>query len=140
MAGRLVVPELSQLCGELDRAHASLTRSLRRLLERDEQRIGRTRDDVRRALRTLLARDRERLGHARERLRAAPALTVERKRAVLEGLGGRLRALSPLATLQRGYAVVRTDNGNVLLTAAGVSGGDRVTVELGDGMFGARVE
>jgi exodeoxyribonuclease VII large subunit len=116
-AGKLVVPDLSQLSGELDRARASLARSARRIVDREAQR----------------------LAHAHERLRRAPALAVERKRAVLESTAGRLRALSPKATLERGYAIVRTDNA-VVTSAASVEAGDRVDVELADGSFAARVE
>jgi exonuclease VII large subunit len=47
--------------------------------------------------------------------------------------------LSPKATLSRGYAIVRTDN--ALVTSAGfVSEGERISVELADGSFAARVE
>jgi exodeoxyribonuclease VII large subunit len=74
-----------------------------------------------------------------ERLRRAPALAVERKRAALESAAGRLRTLSPRATLDRGYAIVRTDNG-VLTRAADVATGDRIGVELADGSFAARIE
>ena len=64
---------------------------------------------------------------------------VERKRAALEGTAGRLVALSPKATLHRGYAIVRTDS-HVVARAADVAPGTRVEVELGEGAFGARVE
>ena len=76
---------------------------------------------------------------AHERLRRAPALMVERKRAALEGTAGRLVALSPRATLQRGYAIVRTDS-HVIANATNVTPGARVEVELAEGAFGARVE
>ncbi len=118
MAGKLVVPELAQLSGELDRARAALGRGVAHVLERQA----------------------ERLERAHERLRQAPLHAVERKRAALEATAGRLRALSPLATLQRGYAIVRTDNGTVVLSTAGVADGDRIDVEVADGRFGARVE
>ena len=116
-AGKLVVPDLAQLSGELDRARATLARSARRIVDREAQR----------------------LAHTHERLHRAPALAVERKRAVLESTAGRLRALSPKATLERGYAIVRTDNG-VVTSSTAVTAGDRVDVELADGSFGARVE
>ncbi|MDX6469645.1 MAG: Exonuclease large subunit, partial [Gaiellaceae bacterium] len=74
-----------------------------------------------------------------ERLRSAPALMVERKRAALEGTAGRLVALSPKATLRRGYAIVRTDS-HVVANAADLAAGSRVEVELAEGGFGARVE
>jgi exodeoxyribonuclease VII large subunit len=139
MAGKLVVPELSQLFGELDRAREALARGVRGRLERDEQRAERAHEALRRRAATRLDREAAGLERAHERLQAAPALAVERKRAALETTAGKLRTLSPLATLDRGYAIVRTDN-NVVTSAAAVGAGDRVDVQLKDGSFGARVE
>jgi exodeoxyribonuclease VII large subunit len=116
-AARLVVPEIGELHERLARAHAGLERGARRLVERDGQRLG--------------------LVH--ERLRRAPALLVERRRAALDRAGARLRALSPRATLERGYAIVRSDD--ALVTSAGaLAAGDAVDIELGSGSFGATVD
>ena len=79
------------------------------------------------------------MDRAHERLRRAPALMVERKRAALEGTAGRLVALSPKATLKRGYAIVRTDS-HVLTDASAVDVGATVDVRVARGSFGARVE
>jgi exodeoxyribonuclease VII large subunit len=57
----------------------------------------------------------------------------------MERAGGRLAALSPRATLGRGYAIVRSGD-SILRTTAGLAGGERVEVELAEGTFGARVE
>src|SRR5262249_59727990 len=84
-AARLVVPDLGELRERLDLSRAALRAGARRSLDRHTQR----------------------LEAARERLRRAPALLVERRRAALEQTAGRLRALSPQATLNRGYAIVR---------------------------------
>ena len=116
-AARLVVPDAAELLGRLDRTRSGLERGARRVVER---RL-------------------ERLTHAHERLRRAPALAVERKRARLELAAGRLRALSPRATLERGYAIVRT-NDAIVRTTSTVSSGDEVEIEVTDGRFGARVE
>jgi exodeoxyribonuclease VII large subunit len=139
MAGKLVVPELSQLSGRLDRAREALGRGVGRTLERDAQRLGRTAERLRTAPRLALERERRRVEHAHERLRRAPALAVERKRAALETTAGKLVALSPKATLQRGYAIVRTES-QLVTAAADVAPGVRVDVTLADGGFGARVE
>ena len=82
---------------------------------------------------------RERLTQTRRRLNRAPLHLLERKRARLAGAHGRLRALSPRATLQRGYAIVR-DGNRIVRAAAEVTTGTRVDVELGQGGFGATVE
>ncbi|MFL5945210.1 MAG: exodeoxyribonuclease VII large subunit [Gaiellaceae bacterium] len=116
-AARLVVPDATELLQRLERTRAGLARGAR----------------------TVVDRRRQRLTHVHERLRRAPSLMVERKRARLEHAAGRLRALSPHATLQRGYAIVRSDDEIVRSTAA-VSSGERIDVEVADGQFGARVE
>jgi exodeoxyribonuclease VII large subunit len=64
---------------------------------------------------------------------------LERRRAALEHSAGRLRALSPKSTLERGYAIVRTETG-IVRSSAEVTPGNRVDVELGTGGFGATVE
>jgi exodeoxyribonuclease VII large subunit len=66
-------------------------------------------------------------------------LLLERRRTALEQCAGRLRALSPRATLTRGYAIIRKGN-EVVRTAAALTADDRVDVELAEGGFGARVE
>jgi exodeoxyribonuclease VII large subunit len=116
-AARLVVPDATEVLQRLDRARGALARGARSVLERRRQR----------------------LEHAHERLRRAPALAVERKRARLEHSAGRLRALSPHATLQRGYAIVRNGEG-IVRSADAVTRGDEIAVEVADGSFGARVE
>jgi exodeoxyribonuclease VII large subunit len=139
-AGKLVVPELTELFGRLDRARAALARCVRRSLESDRQRLTRSAERLRAGPRAAVQREGLRLERTRERLRLAPALTVERKRAALEKSEAKLVALSPLQTLKRGYAVVRTESGGLVATKGDVSTGTRVEVTLADGGFGARVE
>jgi exodeoxyribonuclease VII large subunit len=116
-AARLVVPDSEELLRRLDRGRGALARGARGVVERRRQR----------------------LEHTHERLRRAPALAVERKRARLEHCAGRLRALSPRATLQRGYAIVRSDDA-IVRSADAVAAGDTIDVEVAEGRFGARVE
>jgi exodeoxyribonuclease VII large subunit len=116
-AARLVVPDESELRERLERLHAALGRDTRRIVEHA----------------------RSRLAADGDRLALAPALLLERKRASLEGLAGRLRALSPKSTLNRGYAIVRTEKG-IVRAGASLRPGARVDVELAEGGFGARVE
>ena len=117
LAGRLVVPDLVQLLERLDRARSGLERGTRRSLDRE----------------------RRRLEGDHERLRRAPRLLLERRRARLEHAAARLRALSPAATLERGYAIVRAGD-EIVRAGSAVSPGQRVDVELAEGGFGARVE
>jgi len=116
-AARLVVPDAAELLARLDRSRSTLARGAARTLERE----------------------RRRLDLARDHLRRAPLLMLERKRAAIEHSAGRLRALSPKATLERGYAIVRTEAG-IVRASTGLAQGAHVDVELGDGGFGATVE
>jgi exodeoxyribonuclease VII large subunit len=116
-AGRLVVPDLDELVGALARSRAGLAQGARRTVERHA----------------------ERLGRAHDRLRRAPDLLLERRRAALGQAAGRLRALSPRATLERGYAIVRVE-GAVVRSVGSVATGDAVRIDVADGSFGARVE
>ena len=139
-AGKLVVPELTELFGRLDRARGTLARSVRRSLDQDRQRLTRSVERLRARPRSALEREGQRLERTHERLRQAPALAVERKRAALENSAAKLVALSPVQTLERGYAIVRTDSGDVVAAAEDVSTGAHVDVTLAEGGFGARVE
>ena len=139
-AGKLVVPELTELFGRLDRARGALARNVRRSLDRDRQRLTRSSERLRARPRVALEREGQRLEHTRERLRQAPALAVERKRAALEKSAAKLVALSPVKTLERGYAIVRTDSGDVVASSSAVSAGAQVDVTVANGGFAARVE
>jgi exodeoxyribonuclease VII large subunit len=138
-AAKLVVPELAELVARLERDRAALGRCARRTAERHGERLASAHARLSRAPTLAVERHRERLASARERLRRAPALVLERRGARLEQAGGRLRALSPHATLGRGYAIVRS-GGAIVRSAAPLSPGARVEVELSEGGFGARVE
>ncbi len=138
-AGRLVVPALGELLEGLRRARAALALGARRAFERQRERLARSHTGLERGARRLLERDAQRLSVTRDRLRRGPALLLERRRGALDAAAGRPRALSPRATLERGYAIARA-HGDVLRSVADVATGDRVEVELAAGAFGARVE
>jgi exodeoxyribonuclease VII large subunit len=79
----------------------------------------------------LLRRSSERVRHA-----------VEVRRLRLGGLADRLAALSPAATLRRGYAVVRQEDGAqaVVTHAEQVQPGDVLAVMLAQGRLRVTVE
>ncbi len=64
--------------------------------------------------------------------RAKRSMTGELARAASEmgHLSARVLALSPAATLRRGYAIVQRRDGSVVRAAAGVSPGDRLTLRF----------
>lgn len=75
--------------------------------------------------------------------RASRALAhrLDLRRSGLAGLEARLAALNPLATLERGYAIVhRTETGELVRSVAQVGRGDVLSIRVQDGEFGAVVE
>lgn len=69
---------------------------------------------LREALVRQVQRRRDRVGRAAHDLRVGVSRAAERRSARLTAIAGKLHALSPLATLARGYAVARDDAGATL--------------------------
>lgn len=82
--------------------------------------------------------ERQRVDEMNRRGTAAQAHRLELALARWMGLENRLAALSPLAVLKRGYAVV-TKNKRVIASKSQVKDGDGIRVRVRDGEFGARV-
>jgi exodeoxyribonuclease VII large subunit len=74
-----------------------------------------------------------RLHRAGGGLASATSRGVERARARVQTLAARLDGLSPLATLQRGYAVARAGDGRVLASARQFAVGREFRLTLRDG-------
>src|SRR5262249_8320674 len=89
-----------------------------------------------------LARLRERIEGLRERLRLAFAARWRAAHHAVERAAHGLGALSPLACLERGYAIVRLGGsaGPIVRDAAAVAPGDPVARVLGRGRAFGRVE
>ncbi len=138
-AARVVVPDRAELLDRLATDRAALARGLHRRLERGRNDVERDRLRLARAPGLLLERKRSTLTSTGERLGRAPHLAIERKRGEIDVLSGRLAALSPAATVRRGYAIVRREGG-IVRRGVELSIGDRVDIELARGGFGARVE
>ncbi len=85
-----------------------------------------------------LQTERQRVDELSRRGNAGQVHRLELAMERLKGLENRLTALSPLAVLQRGYAVV-TKNKRVVTSTSQVQDGDALRVRVRDGEFGARV-
>ncbi len=71
---------------------------------------------------------------------AAIATRLEDARARLGIMAASLDALSPLAVLQRGYALAQDEKGRLLLDASAIEPGERLNLRLARGRLLARVE
>jgi exodeoxyribonuclease VII large subunit len=82
-----------------------------------------------------------RAGRMLVRLSDAPLRALLREtRARLEGTAARLESVSPLAVLQRGYAVVADAAGHPLTSVATVPPGARLRLRFADGEVGATAD
>ncbi|MCX8067588.1 MAG: exodeoxyribonuclease VII large subunit, partial [Anaerolineae bacterium] len=140
-AAELATPDRA----ELQQQVRTLRNRLVRALETDlAWRRGRVQEQVR-ALRRLspvlrLAQARQRLDDLTERAGRAIRHQIAVHRERLAGLAGRLEGVSPLATLERGYAIVqRAADGLIVRSPAQVEPGDALRVRVRDGEFGAKV-
>ena len=133
-AAKMVVPDV---VGELDRlAHARerLRGALGGLLDRETAAVTALRS--RPALadpRHLLAVRVDELDGLRERARRTLRHRLDRAVDDITHQRARARALSPLATLERGYAVVQDAAGHVVAGVAGLDAGTPLSVRLSDG-------
>ena len=70
-------------------------------------------------------------------MRLASRRVIQLRKAELTGIAGRLDALSPLATLSRGYSIARGANGETLSSVRNFSEGRDFTLQLKDGKVSA---
>jgi exodeoxyribonuclease VII large subunit len=90
--------------------------------------------------RQALARARERLQAGRVRLDRSLERLLHTSASTLSALDARLHSLSPLAVLDRGYALVLSSKGALIRSTAQLALDDTVLTRLSDGVFTSRVE
>jgi exodeoxyribonuclease VII large subunit len=87
-----------------------------------------------------------RFAHARESATSAArrivdgaARRTDRGRLRVQAAAGKLNALSPLATLERGFAIVRAEDGHTIRSAQALTVGEGVAILLRDGAAAATI-
>ncbi len=115
----------------LDDAETRLTRALRQRFERAEQRRTQIHGRLYRAAPDRLVVRQIDTHHALERrLNLAMGRVAQQTAQRLSAAARALNAVSPLQTLDRGYAIARATDGRVLRSADHLSTGDAVSVTL----------
>lgn len=136
-----IVPDQNELFAQLNGFDTSLHTTIQNRFNGDETRL--------QELDTRLAPTQRKdaiyqLYQRVDRLDVACRSAVGRKLADsenrLHALAQHLNALSPLATLKRGYSISRKTDGEVLTAAEQVSVGDRIKVQLAQGHLTCRIE
>jgi len=140
-AAKRAVPDLADELRLLDVVRARLNRAVTNRLEREQQRLDaiRTRPVLAQPTTMLDSRAEQVIG-LRERADRTVRHRLDRADTELHHTLARLRALSPAATLERGYAIVqRAADGAVLRDPADTSVGDDLRVRLARGELAAKV-
>lgn len=133
-AAEMAVPDeralVAYLQGQYDRLLAGVSRRIEQ--GRTRLRLLESRPVLARPS-ELLRERRQRVDEAEQEARRLVADSVEHRARSLAAAVGKLDALSPLATLARGYAVVRqADTGHVVRRGGDVKAGERLLVRLYD--------
>ncbi|MEX0169291.1 exodeoxyribonuclease VII large subunit [Streptomyces sp. LMG1-1-1.1] len=110
--------------GLLDREERGLAQALARPVMEHPQRMVEVREDE---VAALLARSRRVLGHL-----------LDRADSELSHTRARVRALSPAATMERGYAVLQRADGTVVRSPEEVAEGDDLRARVAEGEFAVR--
>lgn len=139
-AAELAVPDLSDLplalAGTRSRLAATMQsqiRQQRRQVQAHAQALSLL------SPRSTLDNNLQRLDSLLLRLDQIMRFQLEQKRSRLAIQNASLSAVSPLATLSRGYAIVRRADGRLVRSRRQVDAGDRIVVQVSDGEFEARI-
>jgi exodeoxyribonuclease VII large subunit len=131
-AGRRIVPDLAEETRRIadfrDRARACI----RARIEREHELMSGLPQRLRATVRTRLTREADETAAWRARSRQRIGGLLEAARTDLGHVRARVRALSPQATLERGYAVVRRSDGTIVRAPAEAVGALRVRVAGGE--------
>jgi len=134
-AAKRIVPDLADELRGIDELRTRARGSVRARLHREAELMTGLPERLRATVHRRLVREADDARALRERAHRRTLALVDAAAADLDHVRARIRALSPQATLERGYAVVRTEAGAVVRAPADAVGPLRVRVAGGE--FGA---
>ena len=139
-AAKLVVPdaadELVRVEQARDRLHRAITVRLHRESETLAALVSRP---VLRAPTTTVTIHADQVAQLCDRMRRTVERSVAAEQSSVDHLLARCRAMSPRATLERGYALAIDGDGRAVTSHAQVATGDRLLLHLADGHIAAQV-
>jgi exodeoxyribonuclease VII large subunit len=139
-AAKRVVPDADAEIEQVQTAINRVRSAIGRRLDLDQRRLTEVRSrPVLREPGAFLAGHSERLHTTRERLARAIDQRLREEQLGFEHTIQRVRTLSPLATLQRGYAILTDAQGRSLERVADTTPGATLTARLADGHLGLTV-
>lgn len=133
-AAKLIVPDMAQERLMVDRARDALRRAVRHRLDREQAQLDALRS--RPALAhpgSMIDARLDELDDWRSRIRRHLEWQLDRAADDLDHRRARVRALSPLATLRRGYAVLQDADGHVVTSVGEVVPDTALSARVADG-------
>jgi exodeoxyribonuclease VII large subunit len=133
-AAEMAVPDIAEVKEGLTQIEARMVRALWSCLERRQDKL----DYISRGISATkmyssIGRQRQTLFSLRENLIFAETSRLSQLRNRLDLAQGRLTAVSPLATLSRGYAIAKSLSGDLITRAEDVASGDVIDIILAEG-------
>ncbi len=136
-AAEMVTPVQKDLISGIHTLEQRMRQGIRRILQQHTLRYQHQRQRLV-SPRHMIASYWQRLDHRDYQLRQIVMQILQSRRQSLQNVSGRLQAISPLATLERGYAVV-TSNQTLLTSTQDITLGQRLSVRLARGHFECEV-
>ncbi|MGB3654541.1 MAG: exodeoxyribonuclease VII large subunit [Rivularia sp. (in: cyanobacteria)] len=139
-AAELVVPSLDDLYNQHCDRVAALSQAVSYSVETAQNKVQKLRNRLRRyQLDKQVEREIIALAWKREKLLQVTSSKSQQSKQHLELLRQKLITLNPRAVLQRGYAVVRQENGNIARNAGELEVGEELLIHLSQGAAKVKV-
>lgn len=133
-AARRVVPDMVEEATRVTATRDRARQLVRALVDREHAGLDALRSrPALAAPHSLLDTRAGEVGQLRDRARRCTGHRLDRADDEVRHQAARAAALSPLATLRRGYAVLQDEAGRVVTSVADVTTGDQVSVRVADG-------
>jgi exodeoxyribonuclease VII large subunit len=138
-AAKRIVPDVTEQRAAIDQWRQRVSRALTSRVHTERRLLVSLRSrPVMADPRAMISARRQQLDTLTDRARQCVRASVHRAGDQVDHLRARVRALSPLATLERGYAVIQHADGRIVMDRAHVAVNELLRVRVARGDFGVR--
>ena len=140
-AGKRVVPDLLEELTKIQNLQDRSMRYLTNMITNEFQAIAQLKSrPVLKDPYSLITTQRETISALRTRSIRAMESELAIGREDIESLKAQIRTLSPQSTLDRGYAVVMTETGEIVRKASALKSGDHLSIRVAEGVVAATTD
>ncbi|CAB4529899.1 unannotated protein [freshwater metagenome] len=139
-AAKRVVPDIAQEISDIEKIRDRMFRRLASTIDFELNQIAQLRNrPVMKDPSVMVTSRRDEIKSWRDRSIRSFASILEIEKKELKGVRAHLRSLSPQSTMDRGYAVVQLEDGDIVRDAAKVKSGTRLRIRVAKGETSATV-